>query len=408
MTQVANTRRSWHVRANALVFGYAALGLIALVMPTGFNHHRWLVVHLFLLGSVTNCIVTWTEHFTVTLLRVPQPSRRQSAWRLLVLNLAVILSLIGISIDNGALTVVGAGSLLIVMIAHSYNLYRLSKRALQSRFAGTVHYYLAGAACLLIGIVVGALSAFQSDGSVLRDSLHAGHIHANLLGWISVTVIGTFFTFWPTILRTKMVEGVMSAARRALPYLFGGVVVTAIALAINARFFAILGMIFYAIGLTLASVPFIRTWRQKAPHDLATFAIASSASWLSLGVLADIAALALIAKLSDYVAWLDRFIPAFLIGFVGQLLLGALTFLVPVILGGGPAAVRKHISRLSVAWRVRLLIFNLGALLALFEGRVRELGYALLVLSLGVFIGLVVSTVRVGTRGADNFGNILS
>lgn len=408
MAQDGNTRRSWHVRANALVFGYAALGLITLLAPLNFDKHRWLVVHLFLLGSVTNCIVTWTEHFTVTLLRVPQPSHRRSAWRLAALNLAVVVSLVGVSISNSVLIVLGAGSLVIVISAHSYSLYRLSNRALQNRFAGTVRFYLAGAVCLIVGIVLGALSAFQDEGSILRDSLHAGHIHANLLGWIGVTVMGTFFTFWPTVLRTKMVDGVMKTAHRALPFLLSGICMAAIALAFNQRLLTLLGMLLYAAGVGLASVPFIRTWRQKAPHDIASYAIAFASLWLLFGVIADIVALTFLTDLPDYVTWLDRFVPAFLIGFVGQLLFGALTFLVPVILGGGPASVRKHIERLSIIWQARVLIFNLGALLVLVGGVLTQVGYALLVFSLGLFIALIVHTVRAGARSARDSGDLVS
>lgn len=407
MTQVGNARRSWHVRANALVFGYAALGIVTLLLPIGFHEHRWLVVHLFLLGSVTNCIVTWTEHFAVTLLRVPQPSRRRSAGRLIALNVAIVVSLVGVCIDNGAVIIVGATSLGIVIAVHAYNLFSLSKRALQNRFAETINFYLAGAACLIVGIVLGSLSAFKKDGTAIRDALHAGHIHANLLGWIVVTVIGTFFTFWPTILRTKMVVGVMKSARRALPFLFFGSCTSAIALAFDRRPIAILGMVLYALGIAIASTPFIRTWKQKAPYDVASYAIALAASWLVLGVAADTAAMVFLPHLSDYLAWLDRFVPTFLIGFVGQLLLGALTFLVPVILGGGPAAVRGHIARLSVAWQIRLLLINVGALLAGFGGGLRDLGYALLAVSLAFFIGLVVSTVLAG-RLSGNLGGPVS
>jgi nitrite reductase (NO-forming) len=406
LTTTRNTRRSWHVRANGVVFGYAILGLIALVLPVDFGTHRWLVVHLFLLGSVTNCIVTWTEHFTVTLLRVPQPSRKSSAWRLVALNLAIVLSLIGVSTKVGALIVVGAVSVMAVVAAHAYNLFRLSKRALQNRFAGTVRFYLAGAACLVIGIVFGALSAFQKDGSISRDSLHAAHLHANLFGWIAVTVLGTFFTFWPTILRTKMADGVMKVARRSLPLLLIGISAAAIALSVNQQLFALFGMLLYGIGIAVASLPFMRTWRQKAPFDLPSYAVSFSAMWLVAGVVSDILALALTASLRDYVHWLDRFVPAFLIGFVAQLLLGALTFLVPVILGGGPASVRKHIERLAIFWRTRLLMFNLGALFVIVGGDMSEIGYGLLAFSLAVFVGLVVFTVGAETPGTNDSSDL--
>jgi nitrite reductase (NO-forming) len=398
LTPERNSRRSWHVRANGVVFGYALLGIIALVLPINFGTHRWLVVHLFLLGAVTNCIVTWTEHFTVTLLRVPQPSRKSSAWRLIGLNFAVIASLIGVAAKINALIIVGAVSLVGVIAAHSYNLLRLSKRALQNRFAGTVQFYFAGAACLVIGIVFGALSAFQKDGTAARDSLHAAHLHANLLGWISITVLGTFFTLWPTILRTKMVDGVMKIARRSLPFFLIGVGTASIALAFNQRFVAIVGMLLYAIGIGFVSLPFIRTWKQKAPYDLPTFAISFCAMWLVIGVLTDILGLSLIRPLHDYIHWLDRFIPVFLIGFIAQLLLGALTFLVPVILGGGPAAVRNHIERLTVIWRTRLLALNLSALFVFVGGVMAEIGYALLAACLALFVALVVIVVWDGVR----------
>ncbi len=406
MAQVGNTRRSWHLRANALVFGYAALGLITLLAPLNFDKHRWLVVHLFLLGSVTNAIVTWTEHFTVTLLRVPQPSRGGSAWRLVVLNLAVVALLVGVSISNSPLVIAGAILLVIVIGTHSVNLYRLSNKALQNRFAGTVRFYLAAATCLVLGIVLGTLAAFQKEGSVHLDSFHVSHVHANLLGWIGLTVLGTFFTFWPTILRTKMVDGVMKAARRALPFLFSGVFVSSIALAMDQRLLTILGMVIYAIGLAISSVPFIRTWMQKPPRDFAALSVSFSATWLVLGVLADILALSFAKDLPAYAGLLDHFVPAFLFGFVGQLLLGALTFLVPVILGGGPSSVRRHIVQLSLFWKTRFLFFNLGALLLALGDGLTQVGYALLALSLGTFIGLVIYTVRAGARVSNDSGQL--
>ena len=394
MTPSTNARRSWHVRANGLVFLYALLGLFTLIGPVHFAEHRWLVVHLFLLGAVTNAIVTWTEHFTITLLRVRQPSRRQSGWRLVGLNLAVIATLVGVSVPNRALIIVGSGSLVLVIAIHAYHLYRLSNHALQNRFAGTVHFYLAAASCLLLGVLFGVVLAFQKEGSPVHDSLHVAHLHANLLGWVGITVMGTLLTFWPTVLRTKMVDGVMKSAKRSLPFLFTGISVAAISLAIDQRYLAIIGMILYALGIGFVSLPFIGTWRQKAPRDLPTFSIFCSALWLSLGVLSDLAALTLLRSLSGYVSWVDRFIPAFLIGFVGQILIGALTFLVPVILGGGPAAVRGHIKRLSSVWRMRIFLFNVGAVFTILEGRIAQIGYGLVAVSLGFFITLVLHSVR--------------
>lgn len=390
------------MRANGVVFVYALLGIITLIVPLDFAEHRWLVVHLFLLGSATNAIVTWTEHFTVTLLRVPQPTRKFTAWRLWALNVAIVTSLVGVLITNDLVVVIGASALAIVVVLHLRSLYRLSKRALQNRFAGTARFYLAAGLCLVLGIVFGALAVFQTDGSKLRDSLHVAHVHANILGWVGLTVIGTLFTFWPTVLRTKIVDGVMKSAKQSLRLLLPGALIAALALSVHQRLLALAGVILYAAGIFIAAAPFMRTWEQKRPSGFATFAIFLSAAWLLLGVVSDAIALAFIGDIGDYASWLEHLVPAFLFGFVGQVLLGALTFLVPVILGGGPAAVRDHIERLETGWKSRVVVFNVGTVLIITSGAFVRLGYGLLVLSLAFFIALVIASIRGHARRAGD------
>jgi nitrite reductase (NO-forming) len=66
------------------VLAYLAAGVLAVVATDVLPVPRWLAVHLFALGAVTNAIVTWSEHFATTLLRAPAASRRHSvsgAWR---------------------------------------------------------------------------------------------------------------------------------------------------------------------------------------------------------------------------------------------------------------------------------------------------------------------------------------
>jgi nitrite reductase (NO-forming) len=55
---------------------------------------------------------------------------------------------------------------------------------------------------------------------------------------------------------------------------------------------------------------------------------------------------------------------ALLVGTVGQALVGSLTFLLPVVLGGGPAAVRAAGARLNRWWPARLVLANAAAALA--------------------------------------------
>jgi hypothetical protein len=47
-------------------------------------------------------------------------------------------------------------------------------------------------------------------------------------------------------------------------------------------------------------------------------------------------------------------------GFVGQVLLGALSYLLPMALGGGPVAVRQRTARLDAHWPQRVTMTNLA------------------------------------------------
>src|SRR5690606_7035967 len=81
----------WHLRAGSLVVAW----LVALLL-VALNHRfvpasRWLMVHLLLLGAVTNAILIWSAHFAAALLRLPEPAtRRAEGSRLLALNLGAV------------------------------------------------------------------------------------------------------------------------------------------------------------------------------------------------------------------------------------------------------------------------------------------------------------------------------
>src|SRR5690606_8994214 len=57
-------RASWHRRAGLLPLAYfAAIVLVGFIHPV-LPPWRWLVIHLLLLGAVTNAIVIWSAHFS--------------------------------------------------------------------------------------------------------------------------------------------------------------------------------------------------------------------------------------------------------------------------------------------------------------------------------------------------------
>lgn len=398
-------RRSWQLRANAVVLAYALAAVVVLAADGLVPDQRWLAIHLLLLGAVTNAVVTWSEYFAVALLRAPQPSRGPVLARLVGLNLGVVGVLVGVVAGLAAVTLAAAAVLSLVVLGHVGSLLRIAGGALQGRFAGTVRFYVAAGVALLVGIGFGATLAVEPQDWPHAEPFHAAHVHANVLGWIGLTVLGTLFTLWPTVLRTRMVEGVMRAAAWCLVLTSVGLATAVTGFAVDAKGLASAGLAVYAAGVVAALRPFVATWRQKPPYDAASWSMGLAVGWLLVGVLVDLAMLVTSSDAEQYAARLDLLVPPLIVGFAGQVLLGALTYLLPVVLGGGPAAQRASNAVLGRAWPVRVAGFNVAVpMLAVAEpGWVRPTGWVLVVAATVSFLGLAVVAVarNQSTRSAS-------
>ncbi|WP_411283758.1 multicopper oxidase domain-containing protein [Lapillicoccus sp.] len=391
-------RWSWHLRANGVVLAYVALAVLAVTLQDwpALPVPRWLAIHLLLLGAATNAIMTWTEHFAVALMRARKPSPRASAGRLAALNLSIVGVLVGVGFELSAVTVPAATLLGAVVLAHVGVLLQIARHALMGRFAGTVRFYVAAGLALVVGISFGTLLAVDVVPHKLHELLHAAHVHANVFGWVGLTVLGTLFTLWPTVLRTRMVDQVMRSARRCLVLTTTGLALTVTGLSTDLRWVAAAGLTTYGGGVIVALHPFVATWRRKTPRDSAAWSLAAGTGWLVIGVAADLVLLVTAPDITSYLPRLDALIPPLAVGFVLQTLLGALTYLLPVIQGGGPARVRAGIEQLSPWWRVRVTTLNAGALLVAVSSTldvpsvVSALGWALVVAPVVTFLALVI------------------
>jgi nitrite reductase (NO-forming) len=388
-------RRGWQLGANAVVLAYVLGAVVVLAAGGLVQDQRWLAVHLLLLGAMTNAVVTWSEYFAVALLRGPQPARGPALARLVGLNVGVVGVLVGVVAGLTAVTLAAAALLSVVVLGHVVSLLRVARGALQGRFAGTVWFYVAAGVALLAGIGFGATLAAEPQDWPHVEAFHAAHVHANVLGWIGLTVLGTLFTLWPTVLRTRMVEGVMRAAAWCLAPTSVGLLTALTGFAVDADGLAVAGLALYAAGVVAALRPFVATWRQKPPYDAASWSMGLAVGWLLVGVLVDLAMVASSSDAEQYASRLDLLVPPLIVGFVAQVLLGALTYLLPVVLGGGPAAQRASNAVLGRAWPVRVIGFNAAVpMLAVAQpGWVRPVGWVLVVAAKVSFLGLAVVAV---------------
>jgi nitrite reductase (NO-forming) len=324
----------------------------------------WLALHLVLLGTVTNAIIVWSDQFAAALLHARPSGETAALARLVGLNLAVVAVLAGVQLARPALTATGAGLLTVVVVAHALILAARLRRGLAARFGDAVWFYLAASAALLAGIGLGLLLSGGAAGSAdAYRAMRLAHGHLNVLGWIGLTVLGTLFTLWPTVLRTRMVAGVPAAARRSFPLAAGGLLVATAGLLTQQRTATVVGLAGYAAGVGVALGPFVGTLRQRRPFGAAAWMLAAGTAWFAAAVIADLTALLGSRRLVDLDSRVARLVPAVAVGFGLQMVAGALTYLLPTVWGRGAHGNRRLTAVLEVGWPVRVVAWNLGVLL---------------------------------------------
>ena len=378
MTARPTRRAPRHLLVAAFVLAYLAAGGVVLALGQRVAGGGWLALHLVLLGAATNAIVVWSEYFAAALLRAPPASERVALVRALVLNLGIVAVLAGIHSGRSGLAAAGACLAGVVVLGHALGLAGRIARALPARLSGTVWFYVAAAAALLAGMGLGLWLAGGAAGSADgHRALRLAHVHLNVLGWVGLAVVGTQFTLWPTVLRTRMVPRLEQAVRWSLPPLAGGLAV-------------------YAAGLAIALVPFLRTALRRPPHTAAAFMLGAGMVWFTFAVLADLVALAAAAQVVDLDGQLPRLVPVVVAGFALQTLTGALTYLLPVVFGRGAWGNRRLTGILELGWPLRVAAVNLGVA-ALVAGPA-PVGWWLAGLGLGSFVPLAVVALVAATR----------
>jgi nitrite reductase (NO-forming) len=387
------TRDAWHLRANVPTFTYLLAAVVVAAAQAYVPDADWLIVHLLALGAASNAILVWSAHFTQTLLRLPASVGRQGlVVRLIVLNLGIVLVLAGFLLP-GALLVGG------VALWQAWALWRQMGLGLPARFRPMVRYYVAAACFLPVGAGLGVAMGQADDPATLARLLLA-HMAANVLGWIGITVAGTLVTLWPTILRTQIAPGAERAAGRALPVLVCAVAVTVAGSVAGVQAVVLVGIAGYLAGWLVLGWPHARTWRRRPPHGFAAWSVLAAAVWLGIGLVRTAGIVATSADWTVVEERLDALVVPFAVGFAAQVLLGALTYLIPVVLAGGPEAARRTIAVLETAAPARVVGANAGLLLlgVPWVEAVRTAGWLLALVSMAAFLPIAAVAVVVNRR----------
>ncbi|MDI6912256.1 multicopper oxidase domain-containing protein [Nocardioides sp.] len=362
---------------------------------------RWLLIHLLLLGAVTHSILVWSQHFTDALLHnAPTATAyRTRSVRLVLCNVGAALVLVAVPTDRWVLATVGASAVALAVGWHAVSLVSQLRHGLGSRFAVTVRYYVASAALLPLGALFGVLMA-RGLSEQWHVRIMVAHVMVNVLGWMGLTVLGTVVTLWPTMLRTRIAEGAEHTARRALPVLLAGLLIGVAGCLVDLRPVAGAGLLVYAGALVLLARPFVSVARAKPPMHFATWSVAAAVAWLA-GLVAILGVGVLVAP-----SWMaahelaDAITPGLAAGFGAQVLLGAMSYLVPVVVGGGPSGARAANVEMDRGGALRVAITNVGLVVFLLPAPspVRVVVSAAVLVALAAFLPLMFRALRAARR----------
>ena len=367
-----HSRRTTQVRRNLVVLAWAlTAALLALLVLAGplAAWGQWLPLHALLLGAIGSAITVWSAHFSDTLLHRPALGGATLLdARLGAHSLGTVLVLAGTTADLDPIALAGVGVVAASALAGALAIAVQHRRALAPRLAGLALHYAVALVLLAVGAALGHLTSRAADHgrATLSDTLYVAHTTTMLLGFVGTTVLGTLTVLWPTMLRTRMEPEAPRWAMAGLPLLVAGTVL--LAAAGTWAPLAPLGALAYLAGAAGVLVPAWRTAQRVPPTSFATASTAAAVAWLLACLLWAGAGVGVAGSgVADPGAARDVIhavrVPL-AAGFALQVLAAALSYLTPVMLGGGPAATRTTNAIMDRAAAYRLVTANTCLLLA--------------------------------------------
>ncbi|KAA0919873.1 nitrite reductase [Dietzia sp. ANT_WB102] len=353
----------------------------------------WTIIHVFTLGLLTNSILVWGQHFTETLLhrRPAEQSRALQVRRIMVLNAGIVVLVGGMIAAVPALVVAGATVVGGAVTWYVVDMVRQLRAAAPTRFRPILVYYAFAAAFLPFGAVAGAfMGVGVPEEWALR--LRAFHLAVNVLGFVGITVLTTLVTFWATVSRGRMPEGQDTAAARSLAVLTAAVVAAAVSSLFGAWPVTAASLVVYLLAVLWHLLYLGRVSRSAPPREFASMSIGCGLLWLPVAV-GWAAWLVAAGRVDD----LGAVTVPLLAGAAAQILFGAMSFLMPTVMRGGPAAVRAGMVEMNRLAVFRLVLVNAGLVVFLVPGGTswtRVVGSSVAFLGFALFLPVMIRAVR--------------
>ncbi len=378
----AAPRRSRIDRITTAWMVVALLGVVATVLwRSQISQSWWLSIHLVTLGVLTNAILQWSWYFTRSLMRLRSDSRSAGAHQLLrqvLFNIFLILLVVSMMAAKLTGIVIAASGIGAVIAWHGGALLTVMRSRLGSRFSVIIRYYVVASGFLVLGTLLGALVAatmFAADAPRWlvdgRTPMSLAHSLSNFLGWIGLTIAGTLVTLWPTMLRTRMSPDAERRATHAL-WLLAAAVLASVATSLVAPTWVVsIPLLIYTTTLIWGiGIPMAQEAKIKRPVGYACWSTVAGVAWAVTGLLTATGLVAASGNTQEFRDASAQAIAAIGVGGALQIFVGALTYLMPVVIGGGPQALKGGIASLDRLGTFRLVVRNSALPLALVNTQV--------------------------------------
>ncbi|HEX4898333.1 MAG TPA: hypothetical protein VFV53_08270 [Candidatus Limnocylindrales bacterium] len=351
---------------------YLGLAAASLLLPPAIRLGTWLPAHLALAGAATTAIAAVLPFFTAALV-VAQPVRpaiRVAGIGLVAGGALAVMTVYGHAAGEALPAALAGGSFIAGIGFVAVAALAPLRRALGPRRALVERAY----ALALVNVAVGAtVATFLVGGDAAVGeawgSLKPAHAWLNLVGFAGLVIVASLLHLAPTVAGTRMRP--RASGRIAVVGVAIGAPVVALGYALQVDAAVRLGAILVLAAAAGVVAHGVRIhldtergrWTTDAGwHQLTAGALLAGQAWLGIGL--GIAAARALATGAGPAGWsLAVLIGPLVVGGVAQVLVGAMTHLLPAIGPGDPlrhAAQRRLLGARAV---FRLVLLNAGALL---------------------------------------------
>jgi nitrite reductase (NO-forming) len=318
---------AFFVAGLAMMVAGAAVAVANAIDPWTWG--RWLALHLVFVGGISQLVLGASQFFAGAFLATDPPRRALVRTQIGGWNAGSLLVALGVPLGSEAAVYAGAGVLLATLGLYASGLAEMRRRSLGS-VPWATRWYLAATACLVVGVVAGAMLANAIAWP--HGNLLGAHMVLNLGGWFGTAIVGTLHTFFPSLthsrLRLPRLQGPTFAAW------VGGIVVLAAGYGFSLDVAAIAGWCLLVLAAVALAANLLGSMLAATrPLSLPARVIGAAQVFLVLGIVVA-AAGAIGAGPNDPLADPTRAAVATLLvsGWIGLTVLGSLLHLLALLL----------------------------------------------------------------------------